>query len=72
MIALNELRNLPLHEKLRMMEALWEGISPEEADLAVPQWHKDLLEDRENLIREGKAAFVEWESAKQQILNSIR
>ena len=71
MIALAEIRNLPLHEKLRMMEALWDGIAPLEAELEVPQWHKDLLDEREQRIQDGKAEFIDWETAKQQIKDAI-
>jgi putative addiction module component (TIGR02574 family) len=71
MIALAEIRELPLHEKLRMMEALWDGISPQEAELEVPQWHKDLLDERGQLITDGKAAFIDWETAKRQIKDAV-
>ena len=71
MIALTEIHQLPLHEKLRMMEALWDDIAPREAELEVPQWHKDLLDEREQLIHDGKAKFIDWETAKQQIKDSI-
>lgn len=71
MIELAEIRQLPLHEKLRLMEALWDEIVPEEAELQVPQWHKDLLDEREEAIREGRAEFIDWNTAKQQIRGSI-
>lgn len=71
MIALAEIQDLPLHEKLRMMEVLWDGIAPQETKLEVPQWHKDLLDEREKLIQDGKATFTDWETAKQQIRNAI-
>lgn len=71
MIALAEIQNLPFQEKLRMMEALWDGIAPQEALLEVPQWHKDLLDEREQLIQAGKATFTDWETAKQQIKNTL-
>lgn len=71
MTALAELRELPLHEKLRMMEALWDEIAPLEAELEVPQWHKDILDERERLVQEGKATFIEWETAKQQIKDAV-
>ena len=54
-----------------MMEALWDGIAPSEAEVEVPQWHKDLLDEREQLIQDGKATFIDWETAKQQINDSI-
>ena len=71
MIALAELKELPLNEKMRMMEALWDGISSQEEILEVPRWHKDILDEREQLIREGKAKFIDWEIAKQQIRAAV-
>ncbi len=53
------------------MEVLWDGIAPAEAELEVPQWHRDLLDEREQLVREGKASFIDWESAKRQIKDAI-
>ena len=67
MIALDEIQALSLPEKLEMMEVLWESIAPHEAGLEVPQWHKDLLDEREVLIAEGKAKFIDWETAKKRI-----
>ncbi len=67
MIELEQIRQLPLHEKLLVMEAIWEDLSREEQSLEVPQWHKELLEERERLLAEGKARFLDWEEAKRQI-----
>jgi putative addiction module component (TIGR02574 family) len=72
MIALAEIRDLPLHEKLRMMEALWDGIAPLESELEIPQWHKDLLDEREALVQSGKARFIDWETAKQEINDALK
>jgi putative addiction module component (TIGR02574 family) len=71
MVALDEIRQLPLQEKLKVMEAIWESIAPSEEQLDVPQWHKDILDEREQLIREGKAKFIDWETAKKEIKKSI-
>ena len=49
------------------MEAIWEDLSREEQNLEVPQWHKELLDERERLLAEGKAQYVDWEEAKRQI-----
>ncbi len=67
MIALEQIRQLPLREKLRLMEEIWDDISREEQDLEVPQWHKEILDERERLLAEGKAQFMDWEEAKRQI-----
>ena len=63
---------LPLREKLLVMEAIWDDLSRQEQDLEVPQWHQDLLDKRERLLAEGKAQFVDWEQAKRQIKEAIQ
>jgi hypothetical protein len=67
MSAIEQIHRMPLHEKLLAMEAIWEDICREDDRLEVPQWHKDTLDERERLIAEGKAQFMDWEEAKQQI-----
>lgn len=67
MIALDQIHQLPLHEKLLVMEAIWDDLSHQEQELEVPQWHKKLLDERERLLAEGKARFMDWEEAKRQI-----
>jgi hypothetical protein len=71
MTALEQIHQMPLHEKLLVMEALWEDISREEEKLEVPAWHKEVLDQRERLIAEGKAQFIDWEEAKKQIKEAI-
>jgi hypothetical protein len=54
-------------EKLRAMEALWDALCRREEDVPVPQWHKALLDERERLVEQGKARFIDWETAKKRI-----
>jgi len=62
---------MTLEEKLRTMEALWDDLCRREENVAVPQWQKDLLDDRQRLIEEGKARLLDWEEAKQQIAKRL-
>ena len=39
----------------------------EEQHLEVPNWHKQVLDERERLLAEGKAQFLDWEEAKRRI-----
>ncbi len=48
---------MTLEEKLRTMEALWDDLCQREEDVPVPQWHKDLLDERERLIEQGASQF---------------
>ncbi len=72
MIAVEEIHQMPLREKLFVMETIWNDLSRDERDVEVPQWHKDLLDERERLVAEDKASFVDWEDAKKQIGEAIR
>lgn len=50
-----------------VMEAIWNDLARREDQVEVPEWHKDILDEREGLLREGKARFIEWEEAKREI-----
>lgn len=68
--------SLPLHkmtveEKLSLMEEIWADLSRNPDDIPVPQWHLDLLREREQLVKEGKAHYIDWETAKKQIDEAI-
>jgi hypothetical protein len=72
MIALDALHQLPLNEKLFVMEALWDDLSQSETALPVPEWHRATLDDREVQIAAGTAKFIDWEIAKQEILKEVK
>jgi hypothetical protein len=62
---------MTLEEKLRAMEALWDDLCRREEAVPVPQWHKDLLDERERLVEQGNARFIDWEAAKKRISERI-
>lgn len=67
MLTTLSIKQLTLDEKLRAMEALWADLSQHEEQVLVPQWHKAVLADRERMVRQGKARFIDWETAKMHI-----
>jgi hypothetical protein len=62
-----QIDRMTLEEKLRAMEALWDDLCRREEAVHVPQWHKDLLDERERLVEQGKARFIDWNTAKKHI-----
>ncbi len=66
MVAL-PLKEMSRAEKLRMMEAIWNDLASDENSLESPEWHLDALQSAERSVKEGKAKFSDWESAKQRI-----
>lgn len=62
-----QIDRMTLEEKLQTMEALWDDLCRHEEAIPVPQWHKDVLDERARLIEQGKAKFIDWDSAKKLI-----
>ena len=48
-----QIEQMSLEEKLSAMEALWAALCRNQNVLPVPQWHKDLLDEREQLVEQG-------------------
>ncbi len=72
MINVEEIRSMPLRDKLQLIETLWDDIARSESALEMPQWHKDLLDERERLVEAGEAKFLDWDEAKRQIAKATR
>ena len=66
-----DLKQLNLSDKISLMEALWDELCRREEDVPVPQWHRQLLDERERQIKEGKATFADWETAKERIRKRV-
>lgn len=67
MIAQSEIRQLPLLEKLALLEAVWTELSSEPENIEIPEWHKDVLDERQRLQDQGSMRIIDWEQAKDQI-----
>jgi putative addiction module component (TIGR02574 family) len=72
MIAQADIRQMPLPEKLALLETLWSELSSEPAQIEIPQWHKDILDERLQAAGGGETKVIDWEVAKTQIRDMIR
>ena len=59
-------------EKLLLMERLWEDLSRRPSDVPIPDWHGDILAERQAAVREGRTSFVEWEAAKERLRERLK
>jgi hypothetical protein len=59
-------------EKLRVMETLWADLSRNEREIESPAWHEQVLREREERVRSGQESFIDWEKAKQQLLDRLK
>ena len=51
-------------ERLQAMGALWDSLLDEESKIESPEWHQDILEEREKMIENDKAEFISLEELK--------
>jgi len=64
------LKQFTTAEKLRLMESLWHELS--DADIASPDWHADVLAERDRLIDSREDTFVDWEVAKHELREELQ
>ena len=72
MIAQAEIRHLQLPEKLALLEAVRAELASDPDTVEVPQWHKDILDERQRLLDRGTSQALDWELAKEQINRMVR
>ena len=58
-MSIAEIHQLPLNEKLQIMEAIWEDLCAKADSIPVPDWHKDLLDARRDGVESGQEAVVD-------------
>ena len=61
------LDQMTVQEKLALMEVLWEDLARTPEAIESPEWHKNVLNEREARVAAGTAHFNDWEQAKAAI-----
>lgn len=65
------LEKMSIEEKIQTMETIWEDLCKKAESISSPSWHKNILEEREQAIENGKEEFIDWSKAKKQIQDKI-
>ena len=66
------LEKMTLEEKLKLLEELWSDLLSHEDEVPSPQWHKDILEKREEKVKKGQETMLDWNDAKERVRQSIK
>jgi len=61
---LAEAQTMTQGERLQAMEELWDIMCHDDAALAPPEWHKNILAGRKEKIQSGKATFITLKELK--------
>lgn len=72
MIPTLPLNQMSVEDKILTMESLWDSLLHENIEIASPDWHGEVLTEREAAIERGEAQFEDWETAKEKIRKQIR
>ena len=49
------------------MEALWEDLSKDDAEVESPPWHRDALRETEQRLADGAEQVHDWDVAKKEL-----
>ncbi len=58
-------------QKLNLMETIWDELTRDDKKLESPNWHEEVLRDREAAMKTGKASVSDWEEAKTRIRRNV-
>jgi putative addiction module component (TIGR02574 family) len=65
----SELCALPIQHRLELVESLWDSIAQESSAVALPEWHKAILDERlQNAEDIENIEGVSWSSLKTRLL----
>ena len=67
-----DLKAMSIPEKMELLQAVWDDLLQSEADLKSPDWHGDVLREREERVRTGQETFIDWEVAKAQLKRELK
>jgi hypothetical protein len=72
MAASLQVDRMTTQDKLRAMEELWAELSRIPETVPVPDWHREVLNLREQAVEDGEAVFSDWADARRRILDQTR
>ncbi len=61
------LDKMTIEQKWQALEELTIDLHRNEALIEPPAWHQEILHEREQLVKEGKARYLPWEDVKREI-----
>ena len=61
------LEQMSTEEKIQAMETIWDNLCKKADSLSSPSWHKSILHEREEEIKNGDDEFVDWDKAKKYV-----
>ena len=64
----DELLALPIADRLKLIESLWDSIDADTAALPLPDWHREQIERRLEALDAGTSAGAPWSEVRERIV----
>jgi putative addiction module component (TIGR02574 family) len=62
-----EIKTLPMAEKIQIMEAIWDDLRDRFEQMELPEQLRELLDQRRARVRDGSAQLLDWNTVKSTI-----
>lgn len=62
------LDGLSVAEKVQLLERVWSELCRSTADVASPDWHREILEERQRRLLSGEATVSSWRDTKTRLM----
>ena len=66
-MSIAEIKSISREEQLLAMELLWDELSRQDQEVESPDWHKDVLAERQNIVAEGSAEYLTMDELKKRL-----
>jgi putative addiction module component (TIGR02574 family) len=67
MLTQADIEKMTIPERIDAIDKLWVSIVESSADFPSPDWHKDILEERMQEIKSGKAEWLTLEETRARL-----
>lgn len=67
--ALSSVLELPVEERIRIVEAIWDSVAEEPDEISLPEWQVQELDTRFAAYQRDPSAGLTWTEVKQSILS---
>jgi len=65
-MSINDIKDMPIQERMLLMEALWDSFAQNDAAVASPDWHGEILQARTEIMKKENVKTYTLDELKQQ------
>ena len=62
-----EIRQLPVSERLRLIEEIWDSLDTEADHLPIPDWHREEIDKRLDALENATSVGASWDEVHRRI-----